>query len=742
MPGMNLRTRALKIFGAMSRWERYTLLSLLALFVLSFAGLLRLFYVQNTVFTPKRGGTYIEGSVGVPGPLNPWLTVQNDVNRDIVSLVFAGLLRYNPETKRIEDDLATMEVSSDAKTYTLTLKDNLFWQDSTDKDPHPVTADDVVFTYRTTQEPNFPNLILQQNFRGVTIEKIDDRTVRFKLAEPYSFFPSNLTLGLLSERSFQGINPDNLDQIIGLSTSPVGAGPYKIKTVVETDLSTEVTLERFQRTIPPPYQLDRIVFRIFPDYQSLLSDLHNLDGIRFVPHNDKGEPAVPKHFEGISYTLPQYVALFFNMDHPTLTDQKLRLGLQLGTNKQAIVDTIHEKNIVDTPLLEINQTDWRYHFDADAAQGALYSSRWFVPERLRLQHLLEVKEANDVGVLKVPPIVYLSTGAVLTLSGTYANGIDRSALLNGLPLQRNPTNSGAWMVALPTVHGTGSLRVGENLLRLTLPSGKTIDSIYVFRAADPGTYARALEEQQMVNIFLQSKDANTPASEKLTTQQMYLDKGFIRRRKPADPVSIRRNEKGQLLTLHLLTSNAPPTYAQIANKIKEQWLQLGVQVIVDVPETMDAFQDKMQRRDYDVLLFGQSLLDNLDSYPYWHSSGKQKLSGDAKDLRRDAYNLSQYSSFKADTLLETVRRTSNEQERQKALKDLEEVLKNDVPAVFLYSPLYTYTHHQHLLGVQLGTLSLHSDRFLTLHNWYVKEQRIFKDGKSWWSFFGWLPSLL
>ena len=45
-------------------------------------------------------------------------------------------------------------------------------------------------------------------------------------------------------------------------------------------------------------------------------------------------------------------------------------------------------------------------------------------------------------------------------------------------------------------------------------------------------------------------------------------------------------------------------------------------------------------------------------------------------------------------------------------------------------------------NVRLGELSLHSDRFLTLPTWYLKQGREFAPGKSWWSFFGWLPSLL
>ncbi|MBI3816656.1 ABC transporter substrate-binding protein, partial [Candidatus Peregrinibacteria bacterium] len=316
--------RPVQLFNAMTRWERWALIVFAALFVLAAVALVHKFYVENTILVPTTGGTYIEGSVGELRPLNPWFTIQNDVNRDIVSLVFAGLLKYNPQTKNIEDDLATMQIASDAKTYTLRLKDNLLWHDSTPKDPHPVTADDVLFTFGTIQHAGFPNPLLQQNFRGVAITKLDDRTVQFLLDQPYSFFPSNLTLGLLPARSFEGIPTRKMDQALDFAYHPIGAGPYRFKSLVQTDLSTEVTIERFPRSIPPLEHLDRIVFRIFSDYSSLLTDLRTLQGVRLVPRNKKGEPIIPNRFHATNYTLPQYVALFFNLDHPALQDPKLR----------------------------------------------------------------------------------------------------------------------------------------------------------------------------------------------------------------------------------------------------------------------------------------------------------------------------------------------------------------------------------------------------------------------------------
>ncbi len=721
------------------RLERRILLLLIGLFALSLGALLVIFYRQNTLLVPATGGTYIEGSVGALQPLIPWFTVQNDVNRDIVSLVFSGLLKYNPQTKKIEEDLATMKISGDAKTYTLTLRNNIYWQDTTTDHPHPVTADDVLFTYQTVQDPAFPNSLLRQNFRGVSIAKVDDRTVQFRLESPYSFFPSNLTLGLLPKASFANIPVDKLDQTLDFGFShPIGAGPYKVKSIVQTDLSTEVTLERFERTYGPIERLDRVIFRIFPDFPSLLSDLRSLQGLRLASKNDKGVPVVPQQMLGRTYTLPQYVALFFNLDRETLKDQKLRLGLQLGTNKQNIVDAIHESLIVDTPLLELPSADWRYHFDPTAAQGALFESQWYFPEKLRLQHLLEQREASSVGPLKVSTVVLLDTGAALTVTGSLVR-VGTGARLNGLEVQVSKTASGSWIVALPTAKSaTGSLRIGYNTLRLTDAKGKVLDSAFVWRYNRVEDYQKALAEQKLIDLFLASKDPSVPAEQKITIDNLKLDGGFLRKRTSQDGVDVRVNDKKQQLTLTLLTSPSPPQYKQVADLVAQQWRALGVDVHVEVPAERSAFEERLLKRDYDVLLFGQSLLDNLDSYPYWHSSGVQKVTKNKADLRLDAYNLSQYSSLNADTELEAIRRTSDERERMSSLRRLSDILKRDIPAIPLYSPTYTFAHDKEILGVELGALSLHSDRFLTLDHWYLNQDRIFKPSTGWLDFIPWL----
>ncbi len=721
--------------------QRSLFAALSSLFLIALLLLLRKFSMENSVLVPGSGGTYIEGSIGDLQPLIPWFSVQNDVNRDILSLACPGLLKYDPVTEKIRDDVATLVVSNEGRIYTVKLKEGIQWHDSTETNPHPVTADDILFTFQSIQKPEFPNPILQQNFLGVDIQKIDDRTVQFRLDEPYSFFSSNLTLGIVPKRSFADVPVSKLDQVLDFGFHPVCAGPYMFKSLVQTELSTEITLERFERPMEPDYRLERIVFRIFPDYSTLLADIRNIDGVRLVPMNSSGDRMVPRQFRTVHYSLPQYVALYFNLDRKILSDTNLRIGLQLGTNKQEIVDGINESLIVDTPLLELDLSDWRYKFDANAAQGALFSSNWNLPEKVRLQRLLEIREANSVGPLKISPIVLLDTGAILTVTGSLEVAPIGSSL-NGIPVTLHPSETGAWISPLPTKAGTGSLILGMNLVKLTSPKGTVIDSFYVWRTGDAKEFKLASAEQDSVDRFVLSRDQKIPDADRIGVSDLYVENGMLRKRLQTDPLDFRVNDLGEKLSLTLLTSPTPPQYRVIAGRIADQWAALGVKVAITIPPTRKDFEEKLLARDYDLLLYGQSLLDNLDAYPYWHSSGVQKVSESKFDLRIDAYNLSQYSSIAADGLLEVIRTTGDDAERQDALTELMDVLKSDVPAIFLYSPLYAFAYHEDLKGVELGSPSLHSDRFNTLSNWYLKEERLLRPGVHWSSFPRWLFTLL
>ncbi len=114
---------------------------------------------------PARGGTYREGVIGQPRFLNPLYSPANTPDQDIVELVFSGLMKYDSQGNVVPDLAEAYQVSEDGRIYHFTLRDNLVWHDH-----EPLTADDVIFTIRTIQNPDYKSP-LRAGWLGVVLRR-------------------------------------------------------------------------------------------------------------------------------------------------------------------------------------------------------------------------------------------------------------------------------------------------------------------------------------------------------------------------------------------------------------------------------------------------------------------------------------------------------------------------------------------------------------------------------------------
>jgi len=53
------------------------------------------------------------------------------------------------------------------------------------------------------------------------------------------------------------------------------------------------------------------------------------------------------------------------------------------------------------------------------------------------------------------------------------------------------------------------------------------------------------------------------------------------------------------------------------------------------------------------------------------------------------------------------------------------MIVKDIPAIFLVSPLNYYVVRNNIPGISIDRMSLPSDRFSEVSNWYVKTKRSF-----------------
>ncbi|MBI2052583.1 MAG: hypothetical protein HYT38_02850, partial [Candidatus Sungbacteria bacterium] len=155
----------------------------------------------------------------------------------------------------------------------------------------------------------------------------------------------------------------------------------------------------------------------------------------------------------------------------------------------------------------------------------------------------------------------------------------------------------------------------------------------------------------------------------------------------------------------------------VASALKSDWEKIGVKVNLDVVPVNAIQNQTIRPSQYEALLFGEVLGLNPDPFSFWHST-----------QRKDpGLNLALYSNKKADGLLETSRQASDPEDRVKKYQSLQEIIMQDAPAVFLYSPNYIYAVSGKINGLDLKAVNTPSQRFENINSWYIATKRIKSD---------------
>ena len=231
---------------------------------------------------------YVEGVIGAPVSVSP-LTAMTQVDRDLVALTFAGLVRNGPSGTIVPDLARSWSTDATGSTWTVKIRDDARWHDGV-----PVTADDVLFTIRTLQDPAYSGPS-GTSWREVTVTALDAHTVRFALTTPLGGFLQALTQPLAPAHLLGDVPVDVLpDHPFG--EQPVGSGPFAVVELSDASASllpaTAVEAEAEAPTLDPsgrpsdslttapptlrpgrplPY-LAGIDFRFYTDPDALIAD--------------------------------------------------------------------------------------------------------------------------------------------------------------------------------------------------------------------------------------------------------------------------------------------------------------------------------------------------------------------------------------------------------------------------------------------------------------------------------------
>jgi peptide/nickel transport system substrate-binding protein len=351
---------------------------------------------------PAAARPYREGVLGRPMSVSP-LSAHTQADRDLVALVFSGLVRNGPDGTLVPDLADRWTVDATGKVWTFHIRDDAVWHDG-----EPVTAEDVAFTIHMLQDPNYhgPGA---GSWNEVTVQTLGPRTVAMTLTTPLSGFLQAATQPIAPEHLLSGIAPSQLaDDPFG--RQPIGSGPFAVASLTQdsaqlipaatllstttpsagatpraTDsLATPPPLDRPTR--PVPY-LTGIQFQFFDSADALATAYRAgaLDAASGLPPAMGRDLATASDSRALRYPGSTLTAVFLNLRpaHPEFSNPAVRTALLAAIDRRQLIGDAFAMGastatspIPPSSSLFDPTADPPVPYDPAAAKAALTAAGW------------------------------------------------------------------------------------------------------------------------------------------------------------------------------------------------------------------------------------------------------------------------------------------------------------------------------------------------------------------------------
>ena len=552
-----------KIPKVLSRKEKKALFVFSVLALTSFAFLCSNFYANHTEIVPASGGIYVEAMIGQPRFINPVYAV-NDVDRDLLELLFSGLMKYNSQGEIIPDLVEEYKIKEDGKVYEFTLKKDIVWSDK-----QKFSVDDIIFTIKTIQNSDYKSP-LRANWIGVEVEKVSDETVRFILKKPYSGFLERLCLKIMPKHIWQEISPDNFARS-PYNLQPVSCGPFKLKGFLQdkSGLIESLTIENEPNYFDKKPWISEISFNFFENQEEItkLAKQDKINGFSLLSSQDYD--SIGNGFLEYSFVLPRYFSVFFNVNNgqKTLSKQEVREALNYATDKQEIVEKVLSGN------------------------GAIKNSP-ILPKIYEYEPPVEVYEYN----LEIANQILEDAGFEKNEAGIREKKINKDASFQ-FKSRMDVGSQSKEVTELQKCLANQDI-VGQDIY----PDG---DVSGYFGKKTKAAVIRFQEEYKEDILEPYGLSAGTGVVGKST-------------RKKLNELCFPAISETQKLEFALITVE-DPILKQVGEALKEQWAKAGVELSVQSYPISELQYDFIKPRNYEMLLFGEVLGTIPDPYPFWHS---------------------------------------------------------------------------------------------------------------------------
>jgi peptide/nickel transport system substrate-binding protein len=294
-------------------------------------------YYQKTGYSS--GGDFYEGAVGSFNNANP-LFASGDVDTTISNLIFPGLLKYNQQNQLVGDLASSWSVDSIGQNYTVNLRPNLHWQDG-----RSLTADDVVYTYQTIENPDVQSQLFN-NWYGITVTKLSNLSVKFTLPSPLSSFPYQLTNGIIPEHIYDSIPADQIQSSSFNNFHPIGDGPFKMESITSQNLANGDAEEQIDLSPNNYYyqgrpKLDGFNLIGYANQSDMLSAFKNQNIQAMVGLNSVPKSLLDDHTV-YTYHIPltAETMVFYRNDSTILSDTNVREAMSQAIDPAKVISKL------------------------------------------------------------------------------------------------------------------------------------------------------------------------------------------------------------------------------------------------------------------------------------------------------------------------------------------------------------------------------------------------------------------
>jgi peptide/nickel transport system substrate-binding protein len=304
---------------------------------------------STTAGAPVKGGTWTDDLYEEPNSLIT--DASSETFSDMVDQAIYTPLFYGDSQGNLHPGLATVVptvanggISSDLKTWTFHLRPGLKWSDG-----QPLDARDVDFTWKLWMNPKFtPASTVGINLITSADVSSDNLTITFHLKQGFEPFLSAWADGIsapLPAHHYQQYasdpakiltSSDNLDP-------SVVSGPFKMsESKPGTDYIVVRNPDYYQASKGYPY-LDKVVFRIVPNQDTILKDLQagTIDSSWFL---DVTKTAAYKALTNYKLTsnpkATNFEAIYLDFRNPILGhDAAVRKAMSMAIDHNALINT-------------------------------------------------------------------------------------------------------------------------------------------------------------------------------------------------------------------------------------------------------------------------------------------------------------------------------------------------------------------------------------------------------------------